>query len=76
VSIARRSSPDGTLFDHIGDVLFRLKRFDKAKEAWLEAQKHIEDNKMGQKLSATLKTKLENLDKMPKPPQNNKLPNP
>ncbi|MFM7317063.1 MAG: tetratricopeptide repeat protein, partial [bacterium] len=76
VSIARRSSPDGTLFDHLGDVLFRLKRFDDARKAWLEAQKYIEDNKMGQKLATTIKTKLENLDKMPRLPKSEKLPNP
>ena len=76
VSIARRSSPDGTLFDHLGDVLFRLKRFDDARKAWIEAQKYIEDNKMGQKLAATIKTKLENLDKMPRTSKNDKLPNP
>ena len=77
VLIARRSSPDGTLFDHLGDVLFRMKRFDDARKAWVEAQRYIEENKLGQKLSATLKTKLENLDKMPKPARQNKSqPNP
>ena len=66
IAIARRNGPDGTLYDHLGDVLFRLKKFDKAREAWLQAQKFVETNKSGEKLSKTLKTKLENLDRMPK----------
>lgn len=66
ISIARRSGADGTLFDHMGDVLFRLKKFDKAREAWLQAQKHLESTKAGEKLAKSIKTKLENLDRMPK----------
>jgi tetratricopeptide (TPR) repeat protein len=65
ISIARRSSPDGTLFDHLGDIYFRLKMFDKAREAWAEAQKHIDPGNLGEKLSQSLKTKLENLDRLP-----------
>lgn len=76
IELARRNGPDGTLFDHLGDVLFRMKRFDKAREAWVEAQKHIEDNKMGQKLTQTIKTKLENLDRMPKQVSSDSVQNP
>ena len=65
ISIARRSGPDGTLFDHLGDILFRLKRFDKAREAWNEALEHIEPGEAGTKLTGSLKTKLENLDRLP-----------
>ncbi|RLT09660.1 MAG: hypothetical protein DWI24_09575 [Planctomycetota bacterium] len=76
IVIARRSSPDGTLFDHIGDVLFRLKKFDRAKEAWIEAQKHLESGKAGEKLAKSLKTKLENVESMPKQVKTDKAPNP
>ena len=76
ISIARRSSPDGTLFDHAGDVLFRLKKFDKAKAAWLEAQKHLEPGKSGEKLAKSLKTKLTNLETMPKQVKSENSPNP
>ncbi|MFM1801153.1 MAG: hypothetical protein RJA81_505, partial [Planctomycetota bacterium] len=30
------------------------------------AQKYIEDNRMGRKLAETIKSKLENLDRMPR----------
>ncbi len=65
ISIARRSSPDGTLFDHLGDILFRLKRFDKARAAWSEALEHVEPGKSGEKLTSSIKTKLENLNRLP-----------
>jgi len=65
IAIARRSSPDGTLFDHLGDILFRLKRFDKARAAWSEALEHIEPGKTGEKLTTSIKTKLENLNRLP-----------
>jgi tetratricopeptide (TPR) repeat protein len=65
IAIARRNGPDGTLFDHLGDILFRLKKFDKAREAWNEGLKHIEPGKSGEKLAESIKMKLGNLDRLP-----------
>jgi len=65
---------DGTVWDHMGDVLLKAMQTEKAIEAWKTALQHSEEEKTSdQQLLERLKEKLKQhgADDQPKPAEKN-----
>jgi predicted negative regulator of RcsB-dependent stress response len=61
---------DATIYEHLGDVYFRLQENAKAKAAWTEAEKSAAKAIPSDKRLAEIRKKLESLGKLspsPKP---------
>lgn len=54
-------SPDGVIFDHLGDAYWKAQRVDDAKQAWLKALTYFDEENETTKQEVT-KSKLKNID--------------
>jgi tetratricopeptide (TPR) repeat protein len=55
---------DATIYEHLGDVYFQLGETDKAKQAWLSAEKAAAKNTPPDKRLPEIRKKLASLDKL------------
>ena len=62
------SSTDATVFEHLGDVYFRLQDAGKAKKAWQDAEKAANKANPPDKRLPEIRKKLESLEKLSRLP--------
>ena len=63
------SASDATIHEHLGDVYFQLKDFEKSREAWKAAEKVAAKAVPPDKHLPEIRKKLESLDKLSQVPQ-------
>ncbi len=64
VERARTTGLDATLLDHMGDIYFKLKLFDKARAAWKEAEANAASATPVDKRLDEIRRKLKSLDEL------------